>query len=175
MRGGAMPIRGASTHAFRSRRCSWRRLEPGMDWLVVADTGRLVPDLDPGESPRVSAAAHSGPLGLAVRDGRNALGPAKIGTVAAAASHCAGGAQRPQRRWIAVPDMGSRRVGPVDDAFRSGRSDGGQALVSRPHGAAVRRRQFCRGISSATNRSMKSPMFAGRAGRITNFVKPAAR
>ena len=38
-----------------------------------------------------------------------------------------------------------------------------------------RRRQFCRGRSSATNRSMKSALRLGPACRMTNLLSPASR
>ena len=49
------------------------------------------------------------------------------------------------------------------------KSDGGQGLVPRPNGAALRRCQCCRGTSSATNRSMKSSMFALLGGPDHEF------
>ncbi len=79
-----------------------------------------------------------------------------------------------QRGRAALPGVGARRPRPVDDRIRARGPDGGQAVVPRPDGAAVRRGQFCRGTSSATNRSMKSSMRACRAGRMTNFVNPAS-
>jgi hypothetical protein len=52
-------------------------MEPGMDRLVVTSAHHPVPDLDRGESARVSAAAQAGPLGLAIRHGRNPMAKRK--------------------------------------------------------------------------------------------------
>ena len=99
------------------------------------------------------------------RPRRGRVGPAKRIPGASTTPRRAAGARRGQRGWRALPGVGAHRSRPVDHRVRSRSPDDWQAVVHRPDGAAVRRRQSCRRRSFATNRSMKSSMRRWPMGR----------